>query len=119
MKRPLKYIFIVRLCLIFFLSSSTLTEVVFAFENTYNVGEIGSASSEGTNSCDEHHCPVVPNQPCQHCPVCCAVSHLFTNHLTAVIFHFNNSPQSYSIPEDVLYKELFAKTLFHPPQSIL
>jgi len=119
MKHPLKYIYIVRLCFILLLFSSIFSEVVFSFEDSYNEVEIGSDSSKSANSCDEHHCPVVPKQPCQHCPVCCVVSHLFTNHLTAIILHFNNSSQSYSIPEDILYKELFAKTLFRPPQSIL
>ena len=108
-----------RFCLILLLSLSIFPEAVFPLGDIYNDVEIGSASSEGTNSCSEHRCPVAPNQPCQHCPVCCAVSHIFTNQSTGITFHFNNSSQPYSTPEDVLYKGLFAKKLFRPPQSII
>ncbi len=106
-------------CLVFILCFSMLPEVVFSQEDTYNKVEIGSTSSEGTNSCDEHNCPVLPDEPFHHCAVCCAVSHFFTNQSTGIIFHFNNTSQLSSITEGVLHKELFAKTLFRPPQSIL
>jgi hypothetical protein len=115
----LKQLRFTKACLVLILCFSILPEAVFSFEDTFDKVEIGSASSEGTNSCNEHHCPVVPNQPCQHCPVCCTVSHHFTNQSTGIIFHFNNSSQPFSIAEDVLDKELFAKKLFRPPQSIL
>ncbi len=106
-------------CFVLLLCFSILPEAVFSFEDTLDRGEIGFASSDGTSSCNEHHCPVAPNQPCQHCPVCCIVSHFFTNQSTGITLHFNNASQPCSIPEEVLYKEIFANTLFHPPQSLL
>jgi len=109
----------IRILLILVLSFSILPEVVFSQEDIYDKVEIDSTSSEGTNSCDEHNCPVLPDEPFHHCAVCCAVSHFFINQLTGINFHFSNTPQSFLMNEDVLHKELFAKTLFHPPQSIL
>lgn len=110
---------ILKVCLILVLFFSIFPEVVFSQEDTYNKVEIGSTSSEGTNSCDEHNCPVLPDEPFHHCAVCCAVSHFFTNQLIGIDFCFSNTPQSSSMTEDVLYKELFVKTLFRPPQPIL
>ena len=104
--------------LVLILCFLVLPEAVY-LEDIYNDIEICSGSSEGTNSCKEHNCPVVPNLPCQLCPVCCAFSHFFTNQSAGITFHFNNSSQPYPIPEDVLYEKLFAKTLFRPPQSNL
>ncbi len=108
-----------KVCLILVLSFSILPDVVFAYEDTYNKAEIDSTLSDETNSCDEHNCPILPDEPFHHCAVCCAVSHFYIDQLTGIIFHFNNIPQSYSMDGDVLYKELFSKTLFRPPQSIL
>ncbi len=110
---------ILKVCLILVLSFSVLPEVVFSQEDIYDKVEIDSTSSEGTNSCDEHNCPVLPDEPFHHCAVCCVISHFFTNQLTENVFYFNNTSQPSSITEDVLHKELFAKTLFRPPQSIL
>ena len=119
MEIKLRKIRILKVCLILVLSFSILPEVVFSFEDTYDRVEIGSASSEGTNSCNEHNCPILPSEPFQHCAVCCTFSHFFTNQSTGVIFHFNNTSQLFPTTENVLYKELFAKTLFRPPQSTL
>ena len=110
---------ILKVCLILVLSFSVLPEVVFSQEGIYDKVEIDFTSSEEANSCDEHNCPVLPDEPFHHCAVCCAVSHFFTNQSTGIIFHFNNTSQLSSITEGVLHKELFAKTLFRPPQSIL
>jgi len=110
---------LLRICLVLVLIFSIFPEVVFSFEDTSDSVRIGSASSEGTNSCDEHNCPILPDKPFHHCAVCCTVSHFFTNQSTGVILHFNNTSQLSSTTEDVLYKELFAKTLFRPPQSTL
>jgi len=105
--------------LILVLFLSIFPEVVFSQEDIYNKVEIDFASSEGTNSCDEHNCPVLPDEPFHHCAVCCVISHFFINQLSGINFHFDNTHQSFPMAEDVLYKNLFAKTLFHPPQSIL
>ena len=113
------HIRILKVCLILVLSFSILPEVVFSQEDIYDKVEIDFTSSEGTNSCDEHNCPVLPDEPFHHCAVCCVISHFFTNQLTENVFYFNNTSQPSSITEDVLHKELFAKTLFRPPQSIL
>ncbi len=110
---------ILKACLILVLFLSIFPEVVFSQEDIYNKVDVDIASSEGTNSCDEHNCPVLPDEPFHHCAVCCAISHFFINQLTDINFHFDNTPQSFSMDEDVLYKDLFAKTLFRPPQSIL
>ncbi|MBS1259195.1 MAG: hypothetical protein MAG551_02262 [Candidatus Scalindua arabica] len=109
----------IRILLILVLSFSILPEVVFSQEDIYDKVEIDSTSSEETNSCDEHNCPVLPDEPFHHCAVCCVISHFFTNQLTGNIFYFNNTSKPSLITEDVHYKELFAKTLFRPPQSIL
>ena len=106
-------------CLVLVLFFSIFPEVVFSQKDIYDKGEINSVSSERTDSCDEHNCPVLPDEPFHHCAVCCVISHFFTNQLTGINFHFDNAPQSFSMAEDVLHKELFAKTLFRPPQSIL
>ncbi len=115
MRIKLKQMRVLKVCLILILLFSIFPEVVFSFDDTYNKVEIDSASSEETNSCDEHNCPVLPDEPFHHCAVCCVISHFFTNQSTGIIFHFNNTSQPSSITEDVLYKELFVKTLFRPP----
>ncbi|MBZ0109348.1 MAG: hypothetical protein K8F52_11840 [Candidatus Scalindua rubra] len=97
---------------------SILPEVVSSHDS-YNKAEIGSAPSGCTNSCNEHNCPVLPDEPYHHCSVCCTISHFFTNQLTDINFHFDNTPQAFSMDEDALYKKLFVKTLFRPPQSTL
>jgi hypothetical protein len=119
MEIKLRKIRILKVCLILVLTFSILPEVVFSQEDIYDKVEIDFTSSEGTNSCDEHNCPVLPDEPFHHCAVCCVISHFFTNQSTGIIFHLNNTSQFSSIAEDVLYKELFVKTLFRPPQSIL
>ena len=119
METKSKRIRVLKICLILILSFSIFPEFVFSFEDTYCKVEIGAASSEGTNSRNEHHCPILPNKPYQHCAVCCALSHFFINVSTGSIFHFSNTSQSSSMIEDILYKELLAKTFYHPPQSIL
>ncbi len=116
--RP-KQIRVLKVCLILFLAFSILPDVIFSQEDICDKVEIEFATSEGTNSCDEHNCPVLPDEPCHHCAVCCSISHFFSNQSTGVNFHFDNTPQVFSMDEDVLYNELFAKTLFRPPQSIL
>ncbi len=110
---------ILKVCLILVLFFSIFPEIVFSQEDIYDQTEIGFASSDRTNSCDEHHCPVLPDGPYHHCAVCCAISHFFINQLSGINFHFDNTPQSFSMDEDILYKDLFAKTLFRPPQSII
>jgi|APSaa5957512535_1039671.scaffolds.fasta_scaffold01694_2 hypothetical protein len=119
MKMKDGHIRMLKACLILVLFFSIFPEVVFSQEDIYNNGEIDSVSTEGTNSCDEHNCPVLPDEPFHHCAVCCVISHFFTNQLTGINFHFDNPPQAFSMAEDVPYKELFAKTLFRPPQSTL
>lgn len=106
-------------CLILVLFFSIFPEVVFSQEDLYNKAEAEVASSEGTSSCDEHNCPVLPDEPFHHCAVCCAISHFFISQFSGINFHFDNTPQSFLMVEEVLYKNLFAKTLFRPPQSIL
>jgi hypothetical protein len=119
MEIKLSRIRILKVCLILVLSFSILPEVVFSQEDTYDKVEIDSTSSEGINSCDEHNCPVLPDEPFHHCTVCCVISHFFTNQLIENVFYFNTTSQPSSITEDFLHKELFAKTLFRPPQPIL
>ncbi len=118
-KMKYKRIRMLKACLILVLLFSIFPEVVFSQEDIYNSVEIDSVSTERTNSCDEHNCPVLPDEPFHHCAVCCFISHFFTNQLIGINFHFDNTPQAFSIAEDLLCKELFAKTLFRPPQSIL
>jgi hypothetical protein len=110
---------ILKACLILVLLLSIFPEVVSSQEDIYNKVDIDIASSDGTNSCDEHNCPILPDEPFHHCAVCCVISHFFINQLSGINFHFDNTPQSFSMAEDVLYMDLFAKTLFRPPQSIL
>ncbi len=105
-------------CLVLILFITIFPEVVFS-QDIYNKIEIDSVFSERTNSCDEHNCPVLPDEPFHHCAVCCVISHFFIDQLTGINFHFDNTPPVFSMTEDVLYKELFAKTLFRPPRSIL
>ena len=114
----LKRVRLFKACLVLILFITIFPEVVFS-QDIYNEVEIDSVSTDRTKSCDEHNCPVLPDEPFHHCAVCCTISHLFTNQLTGINFHFDNTPQVFSIDEDVLYKDLFAKTLFRPPQSIL
>ncbi len=115
----LKRVRLFKACLVLVLCFSVLPEVAFSFTNTCNKVEIGSVSTEGTNPCNERNCPMIPGEPCQQCPVCCSFSPLYTNLSSSFVFHFDNTPQVFSIDEDALYKELFTKTLFRPPQSIL
>ncbi len=110
---------LLKTCLILILSFSILPDTVFAYADAYNNAEVNTTLSQETNSCDEHNCPILPDAPFHHCAVCCAVSHFYIDQLTGIFLHFNNIPQSYSMDRDVLYKELFSKTLFRPPQSIL
>ncbi len=110
---------LLKVCLILVLSFSILPEVAFAHEESYNKAEIDSTLSEGANSCDEHNCPILPDTPFHHCAVCCSVSHFYIDQLTGIVFYFSNMPQPYSVDGGVIYKELFSKTLFRPPQSIL
>ncbi len=110
---------LLKICMILVLSFSILPDVVFSHEDTYSKAVIDFTLSEETNSCDEHNCPILPDEPFHHCAVCCTVSHFYIDQLAGVILHFNKIPQSYSTDGDVLYKELFSKTLFRPPQSIL
>ena len=119
MEIKLSRIRILKVCLILVLSFSILPEVVFSQEDTYDKVEIDSTSSEGINSCDEHNCPVLPDEPFHHCTVCCVISPSFTNQSAENTFYLNNTSQLSSITEDFLHKELFAKTLFRPPQPIL
>ncbi|MCR4289054.1 MAG: hypothetical protein NUV86_02185 [Candidatus Scalindua sp.] len=119
MNRKLGRARILKACLISVLFLSIFPEVVFSQEDTRDKVEMDVASSEGANSCDEHNCPVLPDEPFHHCAVCCAISHFFINQFSDINFHFDHTPQSFSMTEDVLYKDLFAKTLFRPPQSIL
>jgi hypothetical protein len=119
MKENLRQTHTLRICLILILSFSIFPEFVFSYKDTCNKVGIGSASPEETSTCDEHNCPILPDEPFHHCAVCCALSHSFINPLTGIVFHFKDTPQPSSITEDVFYKELFAKTIFHPPQSIL
>jgi hypothetical protein len=115
----LKQVRLCKVCLVLILCFSVLPEVAFSFTNTCNKVAIDSDSSEGANSCNEQSCPMVPGEPCQQCPVCCAFSPYYTNLSSSFVFHFSNTSQLSSITEDVFHKELFAKTLFRPPQSIL
>jgi hypothetical protein len=110
---------ILKVCLILVLSFSIIPEVVSSFEDTYDRVETGSDSQCKTDSCDEHNCPVLPDEPFHHCAVCCAVSHSFIPPASGIILRFSNTSQPSSTAEDVIYKELFAETLFRPPQSIL
>lgn len=119
MKMKLRQIRILKVCLILIMSFAILPEVVYSFEDAYDKAETVSASSDGTSSCDEHNCPVLPDKPFHHCAVCCVISHFFTNQLTSINFHIDDASRTSSITERVLHKELFAKTLFRPPQSTL
>ncbi|WP_096895028.1 hypothetical protein [Candidatus Scalindua japonica] len=119
MKINLRYIYLLKVSLVFVLFFSIFPEVVFSQKDIYGKVEIEFASSQRTNSCDEHNCPVLPDKPFHHCAVCCAISHFFINQLSSVNFHFDNTPQVFFMDKDILYKELFAKTLFRPPQSTL
>jgi len=119
MNRKFGRIRLLKACLILVLLFSIFPEVVFSQEDIYCKAEVDVASSEGTNSCDEHNCPVLPDEPFHHCAVCCTISHFFINQFSSINFHFDNTPQPFSMVEEVLYKNLFAKTLFRPPQSIL
>ncbi len=110
---------LLNICLILVLSLAIIPEIVFAHENTHSNSEISATVSEETNSCDDHGCPILPVAPFHHCVVCCAVSHLYIDQLTGISLHFSNIPQSRFMDGGVLYKELFSKTLFRPPQSIL
>lgn len=115
----LRHIRILKVCMILVLLFSIFPEAVFSQEDSYKQVGIGSTSLEGTKSCNEHNCPVLPDAPFHHCAVCCVISHFFISQFTDVNFHFDNSPQAYSMDEGVLHKELFVKTLFRPPQLIL
>ncbi len=114
----LRHTRLVKVCLIIALFFSVIPDVVFAHNDTFNKAGIDSTLPEEANSCDEHNCPILPDAPFHHCAVCCSVSHFYIDQLTGIILHFNNIPQSYSMDGEVLYKELFSRTLFRPPQSI-
>ena len=86
MEIKLKRIRILKVCLILVLSFSILPEVVFSQEDIYDKVKVDFTSSERTNSCDEHNCPVLPDEPFHHCAVCCVISHFFTNQLTENVF---------------------------------
>lgn len=119
MKEKLRQIHILKICLALILSLSIFPDVGLPSENTYNKVEV-SSTSEVTDSCNEHHCPILPTKPFHHCTVCCSLPHYYVGNLsTEVAFHSNNPLQSYSLTEDALYKELLAKTIFHPPQVVL
>jgi len=119
METKSKRIRVLRICLILILSFSIFPEFVFSFEDTNYKVEIDSASPEGTNSCNEHHCPILPNKPYQHCAVCCALSHFYIENLSAGIAFHLNKLQPCQLIETAFYGELFPKGIFHPPQSIL
>ena len=110
MKMKDGHIRMLKACLILVLFFFNLSGGCFLLRKIFTIiGEIDSVSTEGTNSCDEHNCPVLPDEPFHHCAVCCVISHFFTNQLTYINFHFDNTPQAFSMDEDVPYKELFAK----------
>lgn len=106
-------------CLVFILCISIFPEVVFSFEDTFDKVEIGTASSERTSTCNETHCPSLPNEPCKHCPVCCVFPHYYveTTSMGAVFGIITLQPST--LKESVFYDKMLAKTIFHPPQSIL
>ena len=106
-------------CLILILCFSILPEVVFSFEDTFDKVEIGSASSKGASTCNETHCPSLPNEPCKHCPVCCVFPHYYVENTSMGVTFDIIELQPSTLREDILYDKLLAKTIFHPPQSIL
>lgn len=117
MGKKLKLIRILKVFLILILFFSIFPETTFSFEDIYAGTDY--ASAEETNTCKEHNCPVLPNKLFHHCAVCCVLSHSFITLSSGIVFHFSNTFQPSSITGDILYKELFPKTVFHPPQSIL
>ncbi len=86
---------LLNICLILVLFLAIIPEIDFVHENTCSNSEINPAVSEETNSCDEHDCPIFPEESFHHCVVCCAVSHLYIDQLTGIFLHFNNIPQSH------------------------
>ncbi len=115
----LKRVRLFKACLVFILCISIFPEVVFSFEDTFDKVEIGSASSEGTNTCNETHCPSLPNGPCKHCPVCCVFPHYYVENTSMGVTFGIIALQPSALREDILYDKMLAKTIFHPPQSIL
>ncbi len=115
----LKQVHLLRVCFILLLCFSIFPEVVASHYSTNESAQLNSVSAQDTNSCNEHNCPIRPNEPYHHCSVCCIISHFFTNQAAENTFIFSNTPQLFSIAENVFYRELFEKTLFRPPQSIL
>jgi hypothetical protein len=114
-----KRIRVFKFCLILIICFSINPEAIFSFEDAYNKVDICSDSSEGTNACDETQCPNLPNEPCKYCSVCCSFPHYYVDNLSmGVAFGINTSHPS-SLIKDILYNKLLAKTIFHPPQSIL
>ena len=115
----LKRVRLFKVCLVLVLCISIFPEVVFSFEDTFDKVEICSASSEGTSTCNETHCPSLPNEPCKHCPVCCAFPHYYVENAPMEVAFGIITLQPSTLGEDILYKKLLAKTIFHPPQVVL
>lgn len=115
----LKRVRLFKVCLVLILCFSILPEVVFSFENSIDKVELNSSHLEETNTCNETNCPNLPNEPCKDCPVCCSFPHYYVENLSiGVVFGVSTSQHS-ALREDILYDKLLAKTIFHPPQSIL
>ncbi len=115
----LKQIRLFKAFLIVILCLSILPEIVFSFENSIDKVEINSSHLEETNTCNETHCPSLPNEPCKHCPVCCVFPHYYVENTSIEVAFGIIALQPSSLREDILYEKLLAKTIFHPPQSIL
>ena len=115
----LKHVRLLKVCLVLILCFSIFPEVFFSNDNTNEKVEMSSASSEGTNSCDEHHCPSLPNEPCQNCSVCCSFPNYYVENLSIGVTFGIVTLQNSTLREDILYDKLLAKTIFHPPQTIL
>ncbi|MFQ5786480.1 MAG: hypothetical protein ACE5H1_00715 [Thermodesulfobacteriota bacterium] len=115
----LKRVRLFKACLVLILCFSVLPEVAFSFTNTCNKVEIDSDSSEGANSCNEQNCPMIPGEPCQQCPVCCVSPHYYVENTSIGVTFGIIALQPSTLREGILYDKLLAKTIFHPPQSIL
>jgi hypothetical protein len=115
----LKRVRLFKVCLVLILCFSILPEIVFSFENSIDKVELNSSQLEETNTCNETHCPSLPNEPCKHCPVCCAFPHYSVENTPMEVAFGIITLQPSTLREDILYKKLLAKTIFHPPQSIL
>jgi hypothetical protein len=114
-----KQIHIFKFCLILSICFSINPESIFSSEDSFDKVKINSSHLEETNTCNETNCPYLPNEPCKDCPVCCSFPHYYVDNLSmGVAFGINTSHPS-SLIKDILYNKLLAKTIFHPPQSIL